>query len=438
MRVGFARVEPLVLDVAASCPGHQADEYLAEPGVEGYLRQLVAANGRPLVPSGRRVRVPDGTRGLSYQVELGRMALEHDDLNVALRVGNSVLAPGYSWLLSPLGVPSDTSVSVLPRTLREANQFVTGLATDATGYRLRVNELKVATFGVFGQFEQRELRVPRAGGIEADLTLVVLDGELAADRSLIWRWVGETARAVADFYGGFPVERTMLALVPIPDASKVLSGKVLPESGPGIAILVGSNAGTRELYGDWILTHELFHLGFPSFVDEGKWLDEGLATYFEPLIRARQGWLSEQAVWEEFSRSMPRGLSVLERDGLENPSNPRGMYWAGATVCLLADMEAYRLSRGRLGLQDGLRAVLAQGGDATRVWSLSSAIARIDRTLGADIVGELFERYRRPGNRASLSRVFRRLGVRREAGQIVLDDSAPLASVRRAIIRGSL
>jgi hypothetical protein len=211
----------------------------------------------------------------------------------------------------------------------------------------------------------------------------------------------------------------------------------LPESSPGIAILVGSKATTRELYGDWILTHELFHLGFPSFVDEGKWLDEGLATYFEPLIRARHGWMTEAAVWAEFYREMPRGLSVLERDGLEEPKSLRGTYWAGAIVCLLADVEAYRATRGRHGLQDGLRAVLAHGGDATRVWRLSDAIARIDATLGAEILGTLFERYRRPGSRVSLKAVFRQLGVREEREGIVLDDTAPLSSLRRAIMRGS-
>ena len=46
--------------------------------------------------------------------------------------------------------------------------------------------------------------------------------------------------------------------------------------------------------------HELYHLGFPSFQGEGKWLDEGLATYYEPMIRARAGLRTETSLWDEF------------------------------------------------------------------------------------------------------------------------------------------
>src|SRR5690606_26402181 len=94
--------------------------------------------------------------------------------------------------------------------------------------------------------------------------LVTLDGPLATEREAVRRWVGETALAVSEFYGGFPVQRAMLTLVPVTGRRGVLHGKVLPESSPGIAILLGSEARADSLYSDWILTHELFHLGFPS------------------------------------------------------------------------------------------------------------------------------------------------------------------------------
>jgi len=79
-----------------------------------------------------------------------------------------------------------------------------------------------------------------------------------------------------------------------------------PENGAGVALTIGQHAPKRALDADWILVHELFHIGVPSFIGEGKWLDEGLATYYEPIIRARLGALTELEVWSEFARNMPR------------------------------------------------------------------------------------------------------------------------------------
>ena len=36
------------------------------------------------------------------------------------------------------------------------------------------------------------------------------------------------------------------------------------------------------------------------------WLTEGLATYFEPIIRYRAGRRSAESLWAEFARDMPR------------------------------------------------------------------------------------------------------------------------------------
>jgi predicted metalloprotease with PDZ domain len=53
-----------------------------------------------------------------------------------------------------------------------------------------------------------------------------------------------------------------------------------------------------DLRADWVLAHELFHLGVPS-MPGGAWLDEGLATYYEPVLRTRAGLVSEMATWTE-------------------------------------------------------------------------------------------------------------------------------------------
>jgi hypothetical protein len=223
-------------------------------------------------------------------------------------------------------------------------------------------------------------------------------------------------------------------VIPAPRRKDVVFGKVLPESEPAIALVVGEHASKQKLYADWILVHELFHLGFPSFYEEGKWLDEGLATYYEPIIRVRAGMYSERELWTEMAKSLPQGLEAYTEQGLEMADDFRGVYWGGALACFEADVAArrHRLDRG---LEVGLRALREAGGVASEVWDLKDAIATIDRALGRPTLGPVAEKHAARGSAFDLAALLRELGVRlRPDGSVELRDDAPLANVRRAIV----
>ena len=128
-------------------------------------------------------------------------------------------------------------------------------------------------------------------------------------------------------------------------------------------ILVGAEAKVRELYDEWVLVHEFTHLGSPYIRDTGAWLNEGLATYIEPIVRARAGWRSVASVWQEWLQNMPRGLDAMGKTGLAHAGRG-GIYWGGALFMLQADIAIRQASGNRLGLEDCLAAVLRRGGDA--------------------------------------------------------------------------
>jgi predicted metalloprotease with PDZ domain len=210
-------------------------------------------------------------------------------------------------------------------------------------------------------------------------------------------------------------------------------GKVLPESEPGVALLLGQHASREAMYSDWILVHELFHLGFPSFVGEGKWLDEGLATYYEPVIRVRAGLYTETELWNEWLRDMPQGLPAFTQHGLNHADDFRGIYWGGAIACFVADVRARQRQLNR-GLEVGLRAVRDAGGVANDVWTLAEVVGAVDHALGAPTLAPIVEGHAQHGSPFDLAALFAALGVTRDAqGAVQLSDSAPLASVRRAI-----
>lgn len=408
--------------VTASC---DANGPIAFRLAQGYLASSVHGPGR-----GKAVRFPSADKRLAYVVDLAHLAKRRRDFDRALHVGASFFAPMSNVLLVP--EPLTTEIPVKVHVSAEPPLDVAvGLARDPAEpntYQLMAHEIPVATYFAFGKLQKRTLDI--AG---AKLEVAALDGPLDQSFAAVNDWIGTSANAVRDFYGAFPVPRASVTLLPIPGRDSVLFGKVLPESEPGVALLLGQHAARNALYSDWILVHELFHLGFPSFFEEGKWLDEGLATYYEPIIRVRAGLYTETELWSELESSMPQGLPAFTGQGLESAHDFRGVYWGGAIACLLADVEA-RKRRLDGGLEVGLRALREAGGNACEVWSLNEVIGAVDHALGAPTLGPIAAAHAKHGSAFDLHALFVQLGVNRDpSGAVQLSDSAPLAAVRRAI-----
>jgi hypothetical protein len=54
--------------------------------------------------------------------------------------------------------------------------------------------------------------------------------------------------------------------------------------------------------------------------DEHHWMEEGMATYIEPIARAEIGRMSPERVWGDFVRHMPQGLPQAGDQGLDHTS----------------------------------------------------------------------------------------------------------------------
>jgi hypothetical protein len=422
---------PLVLEVEASCRGRGVRGLEAEDARVANAIDHVESSSAEVTRRGSAFLLPHplGSAHFRYQLdldELGRAKANHD---LALRSGRSLLAPASSYLLYPLPLDVGTEIEVTVETPKEQS-FVTGLVRIGDRYRLEAHEIPVATYSAFGVVARRRIVL---AGSSAELELAVLDGELQADVDTLATWVKERAEAVADFYQGFPAARAVVFVVPVRGRSEVVFGKLLPESAPGVALFVGSQANKAALRDDWVLVHELFHIGVPSFYREGKWFDEGLATYFEPIIRVRAGLFDAERAWRDFALEMPRALSALTRDGLEHTRNYTGLYWGGAIYCLAADVAVRAQSEGRLGLEDGVRRVFQEGGQAWEVWPLQKTLRTADSVFPEPLLQSLSARYANTPAPFDLEALFRSLGVERKASGIELSDAAPLAWVRRAI-----
>lgn len=332
---------------------------------------------------------------IRYRLDLGALADAcKGEVDCARRVDDAVISPALAWLAHP-SPKTDVPVTVHVRAPEHA--FATGmrpLAGVANTYAFRAYDLDEGSFTAFGP--QRRVAVSVR---EARIDVVLL-GPLAMRDSAIATWVKDAGGVVASLFGRFPVDHATLFVVPEPGHDEVVSGKVLSLAGASVVLLVGDQMKEAKQHEDWVLVHELFHLGFPTFRGEGRWLGEGLATYYEPLLRARAGWTTEADATRELEENTQRG-SV--EGGLAQREDLDSIYWGGARFCLAADERIRSESNGTRSLDDVMRAVLARGGDATHVWTVADVLKLADETTATNVMSDMFERHAMRGEKIAFS-----------------------------------
>ena len=389
--------------------------------VEDGTSRLLARQGDAWLAPSCRARCT-----LRYDVDLAAVAAGCRRIDCLHRVGDAFIGSAVIWMLRP--EPMEGATIRVTVQGGDASRFATGLRRDPHGgYAMRSRELGEASYTAFGQLRPTRVDVPGGGALE----VVPLGPPLAIG------WVRDAAACVARLYGRFPAEATVF-VVPVSGADEVVFGRVLSLAGGSVALLVGSDTPASAEHGDWVVVHELSHLGTASFVGEGHWLEEGLATYYEPVLRERAGWMREEDLWKHFASQMPRGVhkdgepsSLEERDDIDST------YWGGALFCLLADVRLRTVSHGKRSLDDVLRASLARLGDATHEAKLADFLRVGTEATGSGALGEVYWHFAIGGEPVDLEGIWRSLGiVLQPDGSVSLRDDAPLAAVRHGIATG--
>ena len=253
-----------------------------------------------------------------------------------------------------------------------------------------------------------------------------LDARLRADALL---WVQRCARAVAAYFGHFPLPQVEVLLVPA-DGAGVQAGVSHAQPSPLVRIRLGRETTQAQFSADWILVHEMVHLALPRVPRSQNWLHEGIATYVEALARGRAAMVSALDVWQAWMREMPLGLPQIGDRGLDHTPTWGRTYWGGAMFALLADVGMRQQGTPTRGLQQALQGVLAAGGDFRVAWPLTRILSTADAAVGQTTLSELYAQMKDRAVMTDLPALWRELGV--ADGE--LRDDAPLAAVRRAIL----
>jgi hypothetical protein len=269
------------------------------------------------------------------------------------------------------------------------------------------------------------------GGSHIDLTIE--PGEWKLSQADLVRWVQQAGEAVATYYGRFPVPKLVIRIAPF-GGRGVRHGMTWGRDGGGlIKIGVGTDTIPAGLDEDWMLTHEMVHLAFPSVSDEHHWIEEGISTYVEPIARIQAGQMTALRMWTDLARDMRKGVPNADDKGLDHTHTWASTYWGGALFCFMADVEIREQTHNKKGLQDALRGILNAGGDIRYDWKLEEALKAGDQATGTSVLSELYAKMKDRPMEIDLSKMWKQLGIESDGKAVHLNDDAPLAAIRRAI-----
>lgn len=266
-----------------------------------------------------------------------------------------------------------------------------------------------------------------------------------AERRQTRRWLDTVSKALLTVYGEWPQDRfTINIKVSASQYSPVPWGQVTRGKPPSVLLEINPDFSLRELTADWTAFHELSHLLIPYRGHGDIWFSEGLASYYQNIIQARTGLISENRLWQKIAAGFERGkrdrqwpqvnLAEVSDHAREYRSFMR-THWSGVHYWLSADVLLRQGSQNRTSLDSVLRKL--KNCCSYQSMSAREIANNLDQLAEVDFFLSLFNKYRAsyamPDYKPSLSA----LGIIPEYNnKISLNPNAPLATIRKSIYQG--
>ncbi|MEO7114128.1 MAG: hypothetical protein ABI183_27050 [Polyangiaceae bacterium] len=431
--------EGLELSVSASFPTWTNAELSVTEGAEPFVQDVkVAEHG---TSSWRALDRKEGSWfanecangcDVRYRFLLQRAGQDIDEDDIAMTSRSLSEAPPSAWLLRPMQIFQNAPVHLHVVSHVAGVIMATGVRRARSGeqgaYELTQGELPITPYTVFGKLRVHNVDAGKGEHIQ----FAIGPGKSKADDAALDKWIQTAAFAVTAFYGQFPIDGALVVAIPS-RGDDVGFGRTMAGGGGSILINVGRDADENALASDWVATHEMIHLAFPSMSSEHRWIEEGLATYLEPLVRVRAGMTDEKTVWYGYLTMIQNGLPQVGDRGLDRTRTWGRVYWGGALFCLLADLEIRERSKNSKSLDDALRGILRAGGDDSARWTMDYAFEQGDRATGLTVLHELYAKMGSAPLPVDLDAIWKKLGVSLRGREIIFDDTAPLADIRRSM-----
>jgi hypothetical protein len=376
--------------------------------------------------------------GVRYTVALEEAGTRLDDIETAWTAGGLVVAPPSTWLVRPVADAASGARFRFHVTADPPLRFATGVHATVDGgpasFEASVASMDGLTFAAFGAFTDD---VVTEG--DARIEVATASRGLAIDEAGALAWVKSATSSLAAYYGVFRVPHTLVVIAPGERGGTSTRGETLGEGGPSVVVRAANGFTRASIHDDWVLTHELIHVTLPTLGRAHAWLEEGVATYVEPIVRARVGLVTPEQFWRDLVEGLPQGLPEAGDQGLERTHTWGRTYWGGALFCFLADVRIRERTGGARSFDDVLRAFVRMGADTESLWEITRFIEAGDRATGTTVLSELYREMALAPGTVDLGSLWTKLGVhassraRNANGANAFDDAAPWAAIRRGI-----
>lgn len=270
------------------------------------------------------------------------------------------------------------------------------------------------------------------------LRVEIVDVDDPARLRMLQRWIAETADAAKTQSGRFPLRDAYVRIqqTDSDDDSPVPWGQTRRRGEAGVLLFVRRDASYQQLRADWTAVHELSHLFHPYLGDSGRWLAEGLASYYQNVARARAGILDEEEAWRRLDAGFRRGEAASTGTRLDAMGRGRGgtmrVYWAGAAYWLEADLALRRDNGTTLdAVLDRYADCCLRGTDSMMPQDFASAL---DGLAGGDTFSALYRRYAASREFPSLADAYAQLGISRNGDGLAFADTTKARQLRDAIM----
>lgn len=408
-----------------------------------------ASAGDPAHPiTANGVAVAGDAGCIDVVVDLDKMASDLADESAVTHVGRAIVGSFDPWLWRPepwpegmrgqltIAAPKGVLVSLPHERVRGGDgSFVVPYSTWSFMARFAIGR---ASDGM--SIDERD-----AAGTH--LSIVTLpEATTTASRDGIRRFVEGAAAAVAtidDEHSQMATDRVQVLLRAGGRGRQrdpVQFGMAMRGGGPAVTLHISPTASDDALFGEWITVHELSHLWLPPVDRDGAWMSEGLASYYQCVLRSRVKMYDEKVGWTELLEGFARGQRQAGSLPLKDARRPsfQHIYWGGAAIGLKLDVLLRTHGSSLDHAVTALRRSMDDSEDrpAAEMVAMLLAKAKTTRSLAdvapnGDVAALVRSWLERPF--PDTSSELAALGITMRSDGVVLDDKAPLASVRKAI-----
>ena len=293
---------------------------------------------------------------------------------------------------------------------------------------------------VFGRFTYREIPLQ-----EATLRVALPDTGARYDLDKVLAWLEAAATDVTLTYGRFPNPSALAVVLPMSSrswrsSSPVPFGRVTRNGGEAVELFVNPDRPMSEFLDDWTATHEFSHLGVPYLNSEARWVSEGFAQYYQNILLARAGAYDEERAWKKIWTGLDRGsrsMPDFSPNAVASERNRGGrmkLYWTGAALALLADVEWRRRSGGEESLDLALDRLQSCCLPGTNVWTGREFVEKLDELVGGEpVVTPLYDSMADKPGFPDFESTLEELGIRVRGGDVQIRTDAPLDELRKSL-----